>query len=152
RFVDNLTMGPIVVRGIRALASTFLDTHLMVVEPGRFVSEFRAAGCDGITVHVEACADVEATLSAVRSSGARTGLALNPDTPLARVAPFLAALDLVLVMSVFPGRGGQAFRPEVLPKLGALARLRAERGLDFVLEVDGGVDPVTARAARAEGA
>lgn len=152
QFVANLTMGPVVIRGIRKLTSLFLDTHLMVVEPGRYVREFRAAGADGITVHVEACRDVAATLDAVRSTGARVGISLNPDTPAGAVEPYLAAVDLVLVMSVFPGRGGQAFMPETLPKLQALWRLRAERGLRFGLEVDGGIHAGTAAAVRAHGA
>ncbi len=152
QFVSNLTMGPVVIRGIRKLTTLFLDTHLMVVEPGRYVGDFRQAGADGITVHVEACADVEATLAEVRASGARVGLALNPDTPFERVAPFLAQVDLVLAMTVFPGRGGQAFMPEVLPKVAALAAARAAAGLRFVIEVDGGIASGTATSARSQGA
>jgi len=151
-FVTNLTMGPVVIRGIRKLTKLFLDTHLMVVEPGRLVRDFRAAGADGITIHVEACKDVAATLAAVRETGARVGISLNPDTPVAALEPYLPAVDLVLVMSVYPGRGGQAFMPEALLKLKALLRLRAQHQLRFVLEVDGGIHPGTAAAVRAHGA
>jgi len=152
QFVSNLSMGPVVIRGIRKLTTLFLDTHLMVVEPGRYVRDFRQAGSDGITVHVEACADVASALAQVRESGARVGLALNPDTPFERVAPFLGQVDLVLAMTVFPGRGGQAFMPEVLPKVAKLAAARAAGGLRFVIEVDGGIGPGTATLARSQGA
>ena len=151
-FVADITLGPVVVRGIRRLTKLFLDTHLMVVEPERHVARFRAAGADGITVHVEACADIATALDAVRATGARIGLALNPDTPFESVRPHLDGLDLLLVMSVFPGRGGQAFIPDVLPKLEAAAAERARRGLGFAIEVDGGIGPETAAAARRAGA
>lgn len=151
-FVTNLTLGPVVLRGIRKLTRLFLDTHLMVVEPGRYVDDFRAAGADGITVHVEACSDVAATLAAVRATGARVGISLNPGTPTAAIEPYLPEVDLVLVMSVVPGRGGQVFLPEALPKLRDLWRLRARRGLAFGLEVDGGIHAGTAGPARAHGA
>ncbi len=151
-FVPNLTLGPVVIHGIRKLTTLFLDTHLMVVEPGHSVRDFRAAGADGITIHVEACKDVAATLAAVRDTGARVGISLNPDTPVAALEPYLAAVDLVLVMSVFPGRGGQVFMPEALPKLQELLRLRSQRGLRFVLQVDGGIHAGTAAAARSHGA
>lgn len=152
QFVRNITMGPVVIRGIRSLTSLFLDAHLMVVEPERYVDDFRRAGCDGITVHAEACADLGSTLAAVRASGAAIGLALNPDTDLAPFARHLSEIDLLLVMSVFPGRGGQAFIPGVLPKIAAAARLRRERGLGFAIEVDGGIDPETAVLVREHGA
>jgi ribulose-phosphate 3-epimerase len=152
QFVGNITFGPVVVAGIRRLTTLFLDAHLMIVEPGRYLREFRAAGCDGITVHAEACADVDATLAAVRDTGARVGLALNPDTPLGPHAARLAHVDLLLVMSVFPGRGGQSFMPEALPKVEEAARLRAARRLSYAIEVDGGIDAETGVAMRRRGA
>lgn len=151
-FVTNITMGPVVIRGIRSLTSLFLDAHLMVVEPQRYVGDFRRAGCDSITVHAEACADLEATLRAVRDTGAAVGLALNPDTEFEPFARFMPDIDLLLLMSVFPGRGGQAFLPAVLPKLEAAAHERQRRGLGFALEVDGGIDPETAVLVRERGA
>lgn len=152
QFVRNLTLGPVVLAGIRRLARLFLDTHLMIVEPIRHLREFRAAGADGITVHAEACADLDGTLDAVRETGARVGLALNPDTPLGPHAERLARIDLLLVMSVFPGWGGQAFMPEAFPKVEEAARLRAERALSFAIEVDGGIDAETGPAMRRRGA
>jgi len=151
QFVDNITMGPVVIRGIRRLTSLYLDAHLMVLEPARHVQAFRAAGCDGITVHVEAAADLAATLAAVRHSGAQVGLAVNPATPFAACEAHLNAIDLFLVMSVQPGHGGQSFRPEVLAKVEAAAQLRASRGLRFAIEIDGGIDAETAVPSRQAG-
>jgi ribulose-phosphate 3-epimerase len=144
QFVSDITLGPVVVRGIRKLTELFLDVHLMVLEPLRHLERFRAAGADSITVHAEACADLGATLAAVGRTGARVGLSLNPDTPLEPYRHHLSEVDVLLVMSVFPGKGGQAFMPEVLPKIEAARRWRRERGLDFAIEVDGGIDPDTA--------
>lgn len=152
RFVPSITLGPVVVQGIRRGTRLFLDAHLMVVEPERHVQAFRAAGADGITVHAEACSDLAVAIAAVRATGARVGIALNPDTSLDPIRPHLAEIDLLLVMSVFPGRGGQAFIPSVIPKLEAAAAERAARGLSFLLEVDGGIVPETAAAARRAGA
>jgi ribulose-phosphate 3-epimerase len=151
-FVPNLTFGPIVVKAARKLTPAFLDVHLMIEEPLRSVAEFRAAGADGITVHVEACADVAATLAAVRNGGARVGLALKPGTPLAAAEPFLADLDLLLVMTVEPGFGGQSFMSDQLAKVQAAVEWRARHGARFLIEVDGGIAPDTAHTARAAGA
>ncbi len=151
QFVDNITVGPVVIRGLRKLTSLYLDTHLMIQEPERYVQAFRAAGCDGITVHVEATQDLAGTLGAVRRTGAQVGLALNPSTPLEPYTAHLRAIDLLLVMSVQPGHGGQSFRAEVLPKVEMAARLRREQGLDFAIEIDGGIDASTAGAARRAG-
>jgi ribulose-phosphate 3-epimerase len=152
QFVTNITLGPVVIAGIRKLTQLFLDTHLMIVEPSRYVAEFRAAGCDGITVHVEACADVGATLAAVRETGARVGLSLNPDTPLEPWIDYLDDIDLLLLMTVFPGRGGQSFMPEVLPKIERAAELRTQEGFRYAIEVDGGISPKTAGLVREKGA
>jgi ribulose-phosphate 3-epimerase len=152
QFVDNITMGPVIIRGLRRLTSLYLDTHLMVLEPGRYVSAFREAGCDGITVHAEATSDLEGTLEAVRRTGAHVGMSLNPGTSLQPYEAFLEELDLLLLMSVQPGHGGQAFRPEVLQKVEEAARLRRERGLRFAIEIDGGIDARTAGPARQAGA
>jgi ribulose-phosphate 3-epimerase len=152
QFVSNITLGPVVIRGIRRLTRLYLDAHLMVSEPARFVAEFRAAGCDGITVHAEASRDVAASLAAVRATGAEVGLALNPDTALEPYEAYLDEIQLLLVMSVFPGRGGQKFMEGVLTKITRAALLRRSRGLDFAIEVDGGIDPETAQQARACGA
>jgi ribulose-phosphate 3-epimerase len=144
RFVGDITFGPVVVRGIRRLTSLFLDAHLMVEEPGPHLERFRAAGADSITVHAEAAADLGATLAAVRRTGACVGLSINPSTPLEPWLDHLDDIDVLLVMSVVPGRGGQSFMPEVLPKIEAADRRRRERRLGFAIEVDGGIDPRTA--------
>ena len=151
-FVPNITLGPVVLQGIRKLTPLFLDTHLMVHEPSRYVEAFRRAGADGITVHVEATHDVGAALEAVRRTGAEVGLALNPGTPLQACEAYLDRIDLLLVMSVQPGFGGQAFQPDVLDKLEAAARLRERRRLAFALEIDGGIGPGNAARARQAGA
>jgi ribulose-phosphate 3-epimerase len=150
-FVDNITMGPVIVSAIRKLTDLFLDTHLMVHEPARYAPAFRRAGSDGITVHAEATQDVGGTLDAVRETGARVGLALNPSTALEPHERWLERIDLLLVMSVHPGFGGQTFQPEVLPKIKRAAQLRRRRGLDLALEIDGGIGPQTAIEACAAG-
>jgi ribulose-phosphate 3-epimerase len=151
-FVPNLTFGPIVVAAVRKLTRGFLDVHLMIDEPAPLVPKFREAGADGITVHLEACQDPGATLAMVRESGARIGLALKPGTPLAAAEPHLAELDLLLIMTVEPGFGGQAFMPDMMPKVRDAAEWRARQGARYLIEVDGGIAPDTAKLARGAGA
>ena len=151
-FVPNLTFGPLVVAGVRKLTRALVDVHLMIEEPLRIVTAFRDAGADLITVHLEACADPAATLAAVRATGARVGLALKPGTPFAAAEPHLAALDLLLVMTVEPGFGGQAFMGGMLGKVEAAAAWRTAHGAHYLIEVDGGIAPGTARRARDAGA
>jgi len=151
-FVPNLTFGPGVAAALRRRTTLFLDTHLMVDNPADFVEPFAQAGSDLISLHIEPACDHAAVLARIRALGKQNGLVLNPGTPVAAVEPFLGLVDLVLVMTVQPGFGGQAFRVDVLPKLETLARWRRERGLAFRLEVDGGVDLQTAPLCRAAGA
>ena len=151
-FVPNLTFGPLLIAAVRRLTRALVDVHLMITEPLRIVPAFRAAGADLITVHLEACADVAATLAAVRSSGARAGLARKPGTPFAAAEPYLSGLDLLLAMTVEPGFGGQAFMDDMLDKVRAAAAWRAAHGGRYLIEVDGGIGPDTARRARAAGA
>ena len=152
-FVPNLTFGPETLAALRrAGCRLFFDTHLMLAEPDRYVEAFARAGADLITVHVEPPGDRHATLARIRALGCQTGLALNPDTPAAAAAPFLDQVDLVLVMTVQPGFGGQPFRRDMLPKLRELDAWRTARGLRFRLEVDGGIDLATAAECRAAGA
>jgi ribulose-phosphate 3-epimerase len=151
-FVPNLTFGPLLVAAVRKLTPAFVDVHLMIDEPLRIVPAFREAGADQITVHLEACADVAATLAAVRSGGARVGLALKPGTPLAAAESHLADLDLLLIMTVEPGFGGQAFMDDMIAKVGAAAQWRQAHGAHYLIEVDGGITPDTARRSRAAGA
>src|SRR5258705_13100584 len=116
-FVPNLTFGPLLVAGVRKLTPTWLDVHLMIEEPARIVSEFRRAGADSITVHLEACHDLRGTLATVRATGAKVGLALKPVTPLALAERYLADVDVLLVMTVEPGFGGQAFMADLMDKV-----------------------------------
>ena len=151
-FVPNLTFGPIIVKAVRQLTHGYLEVHLMIDEPLKLVSAFREAGADGVTVHLEACRDVTGTLTAVRASGARVGLALKPGTPLAAAEPYLADLDLLLVMTVEPGFGGQTFMSDMMDKVRGAVAWRAEHQARYLIEVDGGIAPDTAKTARAAGA
>jgi ribulose-phosphate 3-epimerase len=153
-FVDNISFGPGMVEAIHATNDIFLDLHLMITKPDHFLPQFVKAGADLITVHVESEADhdIATTLSAIRNAGCLAGLALNPATPLREVEPYLDQIDLLLVMTVVPGFGGQSFMPEVMPKIEEAIRLRHQRGLSFHLEVDGGIDPATAVTATSAGA
>jgi len=151
-FVPPITIGPLVVEAVRRATALSLDVHLMIETPERQVGEFVRAGANGVTVHVEAAIDVVSTLDAIRSGGARPGLALNPPTPLDHVRPFVHEIDLLLVMSVNPGWGGQPFVDGSMEKLAAARALRAETGAHFVIEVDGGIKPHNAAAAVAAGA
>lgn len=151
-FVPNLTFGPIVVSATRKLTQALVDVHLMMDKPWLMVDEFRRAGADLITVHLEACRETREVLRQIRATGAQAGLAIKPGTPFAAAAPYLSDLDLFLVMTVEPGFGGQAFMPEMLDKVSAARDLRTRERLDFVIEVDGGIGEGTAREARAAGA
>jgi ribulose-phosphate 3-epimerase len=143
-FVDNISFGPAVVQAVHETNDIFLDVHLMISRPDHFLPRFIAAGSDLITVHVEAEHDVAETLRRIREAGCLAGLAINPATPVEAVLPFLDQIDLLLCMTVVPGFGGQAFMEQVLPKIETAARWRDERGLSYHIEVDGGIDAVTA--------
>ncbi len=146
RFVPNITLGPVVVEAVRRATKLPVDVHLMIVEPERYVDAFRKAGADWISVHVEASTHLHRTLQHLRSIGARAGVVLNPHTPEDEIRYVLGDLDLVLVMSVNPGFGGQSFIQSALPKLRAISSAIAAGGHDVVLEVDGGVAESTSRA------
>ncbi len=140
RFVPNITIGPIVVEAVRKATRRVVDVHLMIEEPERYVEDFARAGADFITVHVEACRHLHRVVQQIRGTGKRPGVVLNPATPLDTIEYVLGDVDLVLLMSVNPGFGGQAFIPAVVPKIRALRRMLDERGLGKVhVEVDGGV-------------
>ncbi|MCF3652004.1 ribulose-phosphate 3-epimerase [Synoicihabitans lomoniglobus] len=154
-FVPNLTFGPEVVAALRrrsALADTFFDTHLMLDEPHRYVEAFAQAGSSLISIHIEPSYDHAGTLARIRELGCQNGIVLNPDTPAEAVESLLDQVDLVLVMTVQPGFGGQSFRTSMMPKIAQLDRWRQERGLNFRLEVDGGVDLTTGPLCREAGA
>jgi ribulose-phosphate 3-epimerase len=153
-FVPNLTFGPLIVGAVRKLTPAFVDVHLMIEHPERLLSEFREAGADQITVHQEARhdRDLARVLDSVRETGARVGLALRPATPLAAAEPHLGRIDLLLVMTVEPGFGGQEFMPETLDKVRAAREWREKHEGRFLIEVDGGIVPATAAQSRAAGA
>lgn len=147
-FVPNLTIGPVVIQWIRKSTPLFLDVHLMIDEPLRYVEDFRKAGSDGITIHVEACRDVSKTLHTIRRLGAQVGISLRPTTSLETIFPFLDEVDLVLVMTVEPGFGGQKFMPEMLGRVRELRRSR----FSGKIAVDGGINSETAPQAVSAGA
>jgi ribulose-phosphate 3-epimerase len=151
-FVDNISFGPAMVKTVDRLTDAFLDVHLMISRPDHYLQNFIDAGADMITVHTEADHDVAETLGRIRAAGRLAGLAINPATPLDAALPFLDSIDLLLCMTVVPGFGGQAFMPEVLPKIEAAAAERESRGLSFHIEVDGGIDVTTAPDVTAAGA
>ena len=139
-FVPNLSFGQPVVRAIRAVTSLPLDVHLMIHDPGRYLDSFAQAGADVLTVHLEACVHLHRNIQQIKSLGLQAGVALNPHTPVESLWPVLPDLDLVCLMSVNPGFGGQAFIPSTMNKLATLDRYRKEQGLSFRIEIDGGVD------------
>jgi len=144
RFVPNITLGPVVVEAVRRATQLPLDVHLMIVEPEKYVEAFAAAGANLISIHVEASPHLHRTLHQIREAGARPAAVLNPSTPVDMVEDVLDDLDMVLLMSVNPGFGGQRFIPRVLDKIRRLGQLVNSRGLKVDIEVDGGIDPDTA--------
>ncbi len=152
RFVPQLTYGPVVVEAVRRAARVPLEVHLMIEEPQHSLADYAELGAEIITVHVEALADPVEALEEIRSLGSRAHLAISPGTPVSRIEPFLDACDGVLVMSVEPGYGGQAFEPQALDKLARLAAIRRDHGGRFRLGVDGGISTKTIAAAAAAGA
>ena len=145
RFVPNLTIGPVVVEAVRRATKAVVDVHLMIVEPERYVEAFREAGADVLTVHVEACQHLHRNLQQIRALGAKAGVSLNPHTPPEVLDWVLDGVDLVLVMSVNPGFGGQSLIEAVIPKIARLRELIERRGLPTLIEVDGGVKPDNAK-------
>lgn len=151
-FVDNISFGPAIVETANRSNDIFLDTHLMISRPDHYLQRFIDAGADLITVHVEADHDVNETLQRIRDAGLQAGLALNPSTPIEKAVPFFDQIDLLLCMTVVPGFGGQAFMSEVLEKISVAASLREQGGHTFHIEVDGGIDAITAAACAVAGA
>ncbi|MBQ3078301.1 MAG: ribulose-phosphate 3-epimerase, partial [Clostridia bacterium] len=151
-FVPNLTIGPPVIKALRKECDLLFDVHLMIDRPDRYLDRFAEAGADLITIHYEASADPEKDLKAIRALGKKAGISIKPGTGADVLAPLLPLTDLVLVMSVEPGFGGQSFLPSALPKLSRLRELREELGLTFLLEVDGGINRDTLLPAAEAGA
>ncbi len=151
-FVPNLTIGPLIVRALRPVTTLPLDVHLMIEQPERYLAAFAAAGADGLTVHVETCPHLHRTVQQIRELGVRAGVALNPATPLVSLEPILPDVDLVLVMSVNPGFGGQSYIPGSTERIARLRAMLDALGSTAALEVDGGINPETIGGAVQAGA
>lgn len=145
RFVPNITIGPLVVEAVRRATRLPIDVHLMIVEPDRYVEDFRKAGADWISVHAEACPHLDRSVQAIKQTGAKAGVVLNPHTPESVLDYVLDELDYVLLMTVNPGFGGQSLIERVFPKIERMRETIVRRGLATLIEVDGGVKPANAR-------
>ena len=143
-FVPNITFGPVIVRTLKRITKLPLDVHLMIEHAGLYVEEFAAAGASYITVHQEALKHLHRVIQEIRNAGARPGISLNPATDISTILPVLGEVDLILLMTVNPGFGGQKFLEFVVDKVRALAEIKQEMDFDFLIEVDGGIDPETA--------
>jgi ribulose-phosphate 3-epimerase len=151
-FVPNITFGPLVVKAVRKCTTLPIDCHLMIANASGHIESFRDAGADNITVHAEACADLPSVLGRIRASGAKAGVCVNPNKPIDMFLPHLDLADLVLIMTVNAGFGGQKFIPESLDKIAATRKEILKRGLDMDLEVDGGINESTVRQVKEKGA
>jgi ribulose-phosphate 3-epimerase len=138
-FVPNITIGPVVVEWVRKVTKIPVDVHLMITDPDKYAPEFIKAGADWVSIHPETCANPNTTLRKIRDQGAKASIAVNPDIPLSRVERCFADVDMILMMTVFPGFGGQAFIPDVLPKIEEIRKLIDQRKLPVMIEVDGGI-------------
>lgn len=138
-FVPNITIGPVVVEWVRKVTTIPVDVHLMITDPDKYAAEFIKAGADWISIHPDTCANPNATLKKIHELGAKTSVAVNPDVPLSKVVSCFSDIDMVLMMTVFPGFGGQAFMPEVLPKITEARNFIEQRQLPILIEVDGGI-------------
>ncbi len=152
RFVPNITIGPLIVRAAKKVARKELDVHLMIVDPDSYIDAFAEAGADWITVHVEACIHLHRTVARIRQLGKRAGVVLNPATSLSTLDYILEEVDVVMLMSVNPGFGGQSFIPSTLDKVWQLRQRIDSLGLDVAIEVDGGITPDSIADVAAAGA
>jgi ribulose-phosphate 3-epimerase len=143
-FVPNITIGPLIVDSIRPITKLPLDVHLMIENPDQYIEDFAKAGADYITVHVEACRHLHRTIHLIKSFGVKAGVVLNPATPVQLIEPIIEDLDMVLLMSVNPGFGGQKFISSVLSKIKNVKEISDQKGLNLEIEVDGGVNEETA--------
>ncbi|MDE6025156.1 MAG: ribulose-phosphate 3-epimerase [Lachnospiraceae bacterium] len=151
-FVPNISYGAPVIKAFRETTDAFFDIHLMIDEPIRYIDDFITAGGEMITIHYEACSDVKTTLEIIRSKGAQCGIAIKPGTSVSEIENLITEVDMVLVMSVEPGFGGQKFMPEALDKLKQVKRLANEKNHSLLIQVDGGINKDNARKAVASGA
>ena len=152
QFVPNISFGADVVASMRKHSKLVFDCHLMVVNPERYVDAFAQAGADIMTIHAESTLHIHGALQKIKAAGMKAGIVINPGTPISAIEPVLSLVDQVLIMTVNPGFGGQAFIPEMLEKVQKVAKIRDEKGYDFDIEVDGGVDNKTIKACNQAGA
>jgi len=138
-FVPNITIGPVVVEWVRKVTTISVDVHLMITDPDKYAPDFIKAGADWVSIHPDTCADPNTTLRKIRQLGAKASIAVNPDVPLSKVAGCFDEVDMILMMTVFPGFGGQAFIPGVLPKITEVRKLIDGRKPGVLIEVDGGI-------------
>lgn len=138
-FVPNITIGPVVVECIRKVTRLPLDVHLMITDPDKYASEFIKAGADSVSIHPDTCKDPKASLNKIRELGAKASIAVNPDVPLEKVEALFSDIDMVLVMTVFPGFGGQTFIEDVLPKIERVRSIVNQKKLPILIEADGGI-------------
>ena len=152
QFVPNITFGADVVASMRKHSKLVFDCHLMVVNPERFVDAFAQAGADIMTIHAESTLHIHGALQKIKKAGMKAGVVINPGTPISAIEPVLSLVDQVLIMTVNPGFGGQAFIPDMFEKVEKVVKIRDEKGYDFDIEVDGGVDNKTIKACYQAGA
>jgi ribulose-phosphate 3-epimerase len=151
-FVPNITIGPLIVEAVRPVTELPLDVHLMIENPDQYIPNFAKAGANIISVHAEACPHLHRTIHLIKEQGVKAGVVLNPHTPVSMIEEIIDDIDLVLLMTVNPGFGGQSFIESVLKKIETVSKLCKERGLDIDIEVDGGVNPETAKLCVKHGA
>jgi ribulose-phosphate 3-epimerase len=151
-FVKNITIGPVVVSKIRKVSKIFFDVHLMIENPDAYVEQFAKAGADLITVHAEACSNLKSLIKKIKDSNCKAGVSINPDTSIDKIKEIITEVDLVLIMSVYPGFGGQGFIEDVLPKIKKAKELIDKTGKKIYLEVDGGINDKNAKSVKENGA
>ena len=139
-FVPNISFGPPVIKAIRKITKSFFDVHLMINEPKRYIEAFKDAGADLLTIHYEACGDVDETIKLIKEAGLKVGLAINPETDVWSLRPYINKADMILIMSVHPGFGGQKFIPSAIEKLKQVKKWADEENPDLLIEVDGGIN------------
>jgi ribulose-phosphate 3-epimerase len=152
RFVPNISFGPMIVKFIRSTTKKFCDVHLMIIEPEKFFQQFKDAGANSLSIHFEACPDLQKNIDQIKSLGINAGVAINPETPVSALIDVLPSIDVVCMMSVHPGFGGQSFIPHTMEKIKELKRLINENGLKVKIEIDGGVTVENAASIIAAGA
>lgn len=151
-FVPNISFGAPVIGALRPHSDIFFDVHLMINEPIRYIDDFARAGAEMITFHVEATDNVEQTIEKIHSLGIKAGISIKPGTPVSAISPYLSMVEMVLVMTVEPGFGGQKFMADMMPKLEQLSSIRSEKGYGFLIQVDGGISSDNAQLCTSKGA